>query len=165
MKLTVSPLLLLVLLSCQPKVENEKTDSKITFKDELMGSWELISTLQIKPDTTISTKTPGHKMIKIINQSHFAFLQHALKKEGDSSKTATPNTFVAGGGTYSLNNKEYTEHLEFCNYPEYEGNDFAFKLEIRGDTLIQSGEEKLKDLGIGEQNVKLIETYVRIKDK
>lgn len=129
-----------------------------SLQQDLLGSWELISAIQIRKDTTFSTMTPGHKMIKIINQTHFAFLQHALD-------TAVKEAgFVAGGGKYNLQDNQYVEHLEYCSARGYEGNDFTFQVAIKGDTLIQSGEEKLKDLGLGDQNVKLVETYVRIKE-
>jgi hypothetical protein len=128
--------------------------------NEINGSWELISAVQIRHDSVINTMTPGTKMIKIINGDHFAFLHHDLNSKSDS--TAKPY-FVAGGGAYALTGDQYTEHLEYCSAREYEGNDFSFTLTIHGDTLIQSGEEKLKDLGIGEENRKNVETYLRIK--
>jgi hypothetical protein len=102
-------------------------------------------------------------MIKIINETHFAFLNHDLKSKDDSTKSDL--YFVAGGGPYELSGHRYTEHLEYCSARDYEGHDFPFDLEIRGDTLIQKGVEALKDLGIGTENIQIVEIYVRIGDE
>ena len=80
-------------------------------------------------------------MIKIINATHFSFLNHDLKKGTDSTAI-----FSAGGGRYTLSGDQYTEHLEYCSYREWEGNTFSFTLAIAGDTLIQQGVEKIEDL-------------------
>lgn len=86
--------------------------------------------------------------------THFAFLQHDLKKGEDSSAV-----FVAGGGRYSLTGTTYTEHLEYCSARNWEGNDFSFNISIKGDTLIQRGVEKIENLGVNRVN---IEKYVRV---
>ena len=79
-----------LLLSCQ---QNEKKTAENTLK----GTWQLISgTLIDKDDTTITDYTRGVQMIKIINDSHFAFLNHDLNKGKDS----TAAQFVAGGGQF-----------------------------------------------------------------
>lgn len=134
-----------------------------TFKGELTGTWQLIDALRTDKDTTIHTLLPGTKMIKIINDTHFAFLNHDLKAKSDTTRSDL--VFVAGGGSYELNDHRYTEHLEYCSARSYEGNDFSFDLEIHGDTLIQKGIEALKDLGIGDQNIEIVEIYVRVAGK
>lgn len=128
----------------------------------LEGTWQLVSATSERNDSLVRTDPPGTKMIKIINADHFAFLNHNVKASGDSTKTA--ELFVAGGGPYKLEGNSYTEYLEYCTARAYEGNTFEFTVEIKGDTLIQSGVEKLKDLGLGEENVQLRETYVRVKN-
>jgi hypothetical protein len=55
----------------------------------------------------------------------------------------------------------YTEHLEYCSAREWEGNDFAFTIHIRNDTLTQSGIEKVESAGVNRIN---IEKYVRVKN-
>jgi hypothetical protein len=131
-----------------------------TFKSRLMGTWQLVDALQVRKDSTVHTHLPGTKMVKIINESHFAFLNHDLKSKDDSTKSDL--YFVAGGGPYKLDDHRYTEHLEYCSARDYEGNDFSFDLEIRGDTLFQRGVEALKDLGIGDENIQIVEIYVRV---
>ncbi len=122
----------------------------------VQGTWQLISgTLIEKGDTTVTDYTKNISFVKIINDTHFAFLQHDLKKGKDSAAV-----FGAGGGTYSLKDSTYTEHLEYCNAREWEGNDFTFTLTIKNDTLVQSGVEKVEGAGVDRIN---IEKYSRVK--
>lgn len=123
----------------------------------LNGTWQLISgTLIEKGDTVVTDYTRDIQMIKIINDSHFAFLNHDLNKGKDSLTTQ----FVAGGGRYELNGDQYTEHLEYCSDRQWEGNDFVFTVTIQADTLTQRGVEKVEGTTIDRLNV---ERYVRVK--
>jgi hypothetical protein len=115
------------------------------------GTWQLFSsTLIEKGDTTVNDFTTNARMIKVINNTHFTFLNHDLN-----------HGFSAGGGHYSLNGNAYTEYLEYCNAREWEGHEFKFDVTVRNDTLIQQGVEKLENLGIERLN---IEKYVRVKE-
>lgn len=150
-----SPLILVLtfLLSC-----SGETNTAVLNKtaNPLTGTWKLISgTLIEKGDTTVTDYTQNRSFIKIINNSHFSFLQHDLNKGKDSAAV-----FVAGGGSYTLNNSTYTEHLEYCSAREWEGNDFTFNVSITNDTLVQQGTEKVESAGINRIN---IEKYVRLK--
>jgi hypothetical protein len=123
----------------------------------LTGTWELLKgTLIEKGDTTITEYGKNVSFIKIINDTHFAFLQHDLHRGKDSTAV-----FVSGGGRYSLNKDQYTEQLEYCSAREWEGNDFKFTITLKGDTLIQQGVEKVEATGVNRLN---IEKYVRMKD-
>ncbi|SHK29164.1 Lipocalin-like domain-containing protein [Reichenbachiella agariperforans] len=138
----------ILLASCASTVE--KTNP-------LIGTWELQTGTIIRGgDTTVTDYTVGQRMIKIINATHFAFLKHDLTKGVDSTAT-----YVAGGGTYELEGKQYIEHLEFLNYREWEGNTFDFTIEITGDTLVQQGREDIPSLGVEQYN---IECYVRARN-
>jgi len=122
----------------------------------IMGTWKLISgTLIENGDTTVTGYTKNVSFIKIINDTHFAFLQHDLGKGKDSTAV-----FVAGGGHYTLADSIYTEYLEYCNDRVWEGNDFSFVVKVKNDTLIQRGIEKVKEAGVNRLN---IEMYVREK--
>lgn len=122
----------------------------------LEGTWKLISgTLIERGDTTVTDYTGNESMIKIINASHFAFLRHDLNEGQDSTAV-----FVAGGGVYTLEGDQYTEHLEYCSAREWEGNTFQFTVTLDGDTLTQEGVEKVEELGVERLNV---EKYVRIE--
>lgn len=121
----------------------------------MIGTWKLLKgTLIENGDTTITNYTKNLSFIKIINGTHFAFLQHDLNKDSTAS-------FVAGGGRYSLKDSSYTEHLEYCCAREWEGHDFSFTIHIKNDTLTQSGIEKIEGTNVNRMNV---EQYVRSKD-
>jgi hypothetical protein len=107
-----------------------------------------------KGDTTVTDYTKNTSFIKIINNTHFAFLQHDLNKGKDSA------VFVSGGGNYSLKDNRYTEHLEYCSARDWEGNDFTFTIALQGDTLTQSGVEEVVSAGVNRLN---IEKYIRVK--
>lgn len=122
----------------------------------ITGTWKLISgTLVEKGDTTVTWYTKNVSFIKIINDTHFAFLSHDLNKGKGSSAM-----YSSGGGSYSLKDNQYTEHLEYCSDRQWEGNDFSFTITIHNDTLIQKGIEKVADAGVDRLN---IEKYVRYK--
>jgi len=143
----------MILLSCSTSVQN---DEKKTATIPIEGTWKLLTgTLIEKADTTITDYTKGKEFIKIINNTHFAFLSHDLDK-GKSPDAA----FSAGGGNYSLKDSLYTEHLQYCSDRQWEGNDFQFTITINNDTLIQQGTEKIDSLGVNRIN---IEKYLRIK--
>ena len=123
---------------------------------DLQGTWQLISgTIIEKGDTTFTDYTKVHRMIKVINKTHFSFLNHDLTKGKDSTAL-----FIAGGGQYDLVGDQYTEHLEYCNDRMWEGNDFQFTVKIENDTLTQSGIEKIEGTTVNRMNV---EKYVRVK--
>ena len=140
----------LALWSCQTPSPDSQT------RLPLSGTWKLISgTLIERGDTTITDYTRDKSFIKIINDTHFAFLMHDLNKGKDSTAA-----FTAGGGKYTLSDSTYTEHLEYCNAREWESNDFTFTMSIRNDTLVQRGIEKIESEGIERMN---IEKYVRVE--
>ena len=142
-----------MLLSCNT-VQNKTSD---TSKLPLQGTWKLLTgTLIEKGDTTVTDYTKATEFIKIINDTHFAFLSHDLNKGKDSAAS-----FVAGGGKYSLKDSSYTEHLEYCSDRQWEGNDFDFTITINNDTLTQKGLEKIDSIGVNRLN---IEKYVRLKE-
>lgn len=123
----------------------------------IIGTWKLISGTTIdKNDTTVTLYKDNLSFIKIINDTHFAFLTHDLKKGKDSTAS-----FGSGGGKYSLVDNSYTEHLEYCSDRDWEGNDFTFTISIRNDTLIQTGVEKVEAAGVNRLN---IEKYVRMQE-
>jgi hypothetical protein len=120
------------------------------------GTWKLISGTTIENgDTTVTYYTKNLSFIKIINDSHFAFLNHDLKKGKDSTAA-----FSAGGGRYTLKDSLYTEHLEYCSDRQWEANDFTFSVSVKNDTLIQQGIEKVENAGINRVNT---EKYIRLK--
>jgi hypothetical protein len=143
-----------MLVSCNSSVQNNESKPATI---PIEGTWKLLTgTLIEKADTVVTDYTKGKEFIKIINDAHFAFLSHDLNK-GKGSDAA----FSSGGGSYSLKDSLYTEHLQYCSAREWEGNDFQFTVTINNDTLIQQGIEKIDSIGVNRLN---IEKYVRIKD-
>jgi len=146
-------LICIMLISCNEVAQNDGS-KKIILPIE--GTWKLLSgTIIEKGDSTVTDYTKNQQFIKIINETHFAFLKHDLKKGRDSSAV-----FSSGDGTYLLADSLYTENLEYCSERQWEGNKFEFIITIKNDTLIQKGTEKIENIGVNRIN---IEKYIRVK--
>ncbi len=144
----------ILLLSCS---NNQEIPPSTTLSNIMLGTWRLIEgTVITGSDTVITDYTKDRSMLKIINETHFAFLMHDTH-EGKDSTTAM---FVAGGGKYTYKDSVYIESLEYCNAREWEGEDFTFKISFRNDTLTQHGREKAEEAGVDRL---IIEKYVRAK--
>jgi hypothetical protein len=142
----------MILVSCNTSVQNSETTTTT-----IEGTWKLLTgTLIEKGDTVVTDYTKDKEFIKIINDTHFAFLSHDLNKGKDSAAS-----FSSGGGNYSLKDSLYTEHLVYCSDRQWEGNEFQFTITINKDTLIQQGIEKIDSIGVNRIN---IEKYLRIKN-
>lgn len=124
----------------------------------LSGTYRLLHSMTIKgTDTTyVKVDTSKNEMLKMFNGTHFSFFNHDKSRGKDSLN----QVFVSGAGTYRLKGNDYTENLDFINFRDWEGKQFHFKLQFKGDTLIQTGEEVIPELGI---NQTIRETYVRVK--
>ena len=146
MKKVVSILFLIIIISSCNSEE----------KNPIEGTWRLISAETTEKDSTFSTFNKNTKMIKIINDSHFAFFNHDLKNGKDS----TTALYFAGSGKYTLKDSIYTENLEYFNNRDWENNKFEFVVKVQNDTLIQKGVEKIEKLGVDRI---IIEKYVREK--
>ena len=152
-RITIMVMIASIAASCMSKKENKSEEVDVL---PIQGTWKLITGTTIeKGDTVVASYTKNVSFIKIINETHFAFLQHDLNKGKDYSVM-----FSAGGGSYSLKDSLYTEHLEYCNDRNWEGNDFEFTVEIEDDTLVQRGVEIVESAGVNRIN---IEKYVRVK--
>lgn len=146
-------LLSITLLACNSYAQKNQLHNQA---NSIQGTWKLISGTTIENnDTTVTDYTKDKSFIKVINATHFAFMGHDLNKGKDSAAL-----FTCGGGKYELNGTAYTEHLEYCNAREWEGNDFNFTINITNDTLTQQGLEKIDSIGVNRIN---IEKYVRLK--
>src|SRR5665213_1433532 len=150
MKLTAFTLsIALFLTACQTKEEKAGTSSI-----HLNGTWQLVTGTTITIGVSAVTDyTKNQRMIKIINDTHFAFLKHALNTPKDSA-----NAFDAGGGRYTLKGDQYTEYLDFYSDKKWEGKSFNFTVSLKNDTLIQKGLEKVEGTGIDRI---IIEKYLK----
>jgi hypothetical protein len=143
----------LLLAFCTEKPAGTATKPPVI---SLVGTWRLLTgTLIEKGDTVVTDYTQKVSFIKIINDTHFAFLHHDLKRGKDAAAV-----FSAGGGSYTLQQNRYTERLEYCSDSAWEGHDFTFTVVVSNDTLTQTGVEKVESAGVNRIN---IEKYVRSK--
>ena len=119
--------------------------------NQIEGSWKLVYA-DIFENDSLQIKDLGNTdFIKIINRTHFAF----FNQDRGSSEN-----FMAGGGSYTFDGKSYKETLNFIASPDYRGHVFPFEVEIKGDSLIQKGHEKLEEAGLDRY---IVEKYIRIK--
>jgi hypothetical protein len=141
-------IIILAIVSCKPQNK----------QNNIQGTWKLFSaTLVENGDTTNTAYADTKSFIKIINNTHFAFLSHDLKHGKD---TATAQ-YTSGGGKYQLSGNKYTEHLEYCTDRAWEAHDFEFTINIKNDTLIQQGVETVPEKNINRLNV---ERYILLKN-
>jgi hypothetical protein len=143
----------LVLVSCNA---NQSAENSGKPGIPIVGTWKLISGTTIQGKDTVTTDYTKDKYnLKIINETHFAFVGHDLTKGKDSLAF-----YSSGAGPYTLKDSVYTESLQFCNERAWEGHDFTFTVSIQNDSLTQTGIEKIDSLKINRLN---IERYVRVK--
>lgn len=133
------------MVSCNCNIKTTTLDKSIE------GTWKLFYGSIEENDTLEIRDVSKSDFIKIINNSHFAFFNQVK----GSSKS-----FYGGAGTYVLNNGSYEESLDFIKNTDIRSHKFPFTIEIKGDTLIQYGHEKVKAANIDRY---IIEKYVRIK--
>ncbi len=142
MKKAVLCLGLILISSCQQKEDQKPT---------IIGSWKLFYN-QIKEAGTLQIKDVSKTdFIKIINETHFSFINQPKDSLGD---------FYAGAGTYTFDGVNYIETLEFIAYKPIRNHQFHFNIEIKGDTLIQYGREKVAAANMDRE---ITEKYLRIK--
>jgi len=122
---------------------------------KMVGTWQLITHTEITKGNSVVTDYKNTPFIKIINDTHFAFLTHQINTPKDSS-----NHFDAGGGVYTLQGNKYTEHLDYYIDKNWEGKSFDFTVTMKNDTLIQQGLEKVEKENIDRI---IIEKYLRLK--
>lgn len=142
----------LTLFSCSEKREIKNT-TDTPEKNLIEGSWKLVYA-HIEEKDSIQVKDLGKTdFIKILNADHFAF----FNQDRGSSEN-----FVAGGGTYKYDGNDYVETLDYISAVDYRGHVFPFKAEIKGDSLIQQGHEKIEEAGLDRY---IVEKYIRIKSQ
>lgn len=137
----------------------------------LEGSWQLVKEEVRINGKNIPTFDPQtHKMTKIFNKTHFAFTSIGPNRPlfssyslTDEEKVVAFENFGGGAGRYSYENGYLTEHIQYMNYPNYEGASITFKITLDGDTMIQEGDYPIRELGLGESNGYLYSIFKRIE--
>lgn len=120
-------------------------------KNPIEGSWKLVYADITENDSVQVKDLNNNDFIKIINETHFAFF---------NQDRGTNENYVAGAGTYTFNGEDYIETLDFIPAVAYRSHVFPFKVEIKGDTLIQHGHEKIEEADLDRY---ILEKYIRIK--
>ena len=136
---------------------------------ELLGEWRLISAELTTNGATTSIYDPKWEFVKMFTKTHFSFLTRLPSERAPFSANATDEellrgarSFNAGGGRYELAGADYIEHIQYCTYPNYEGQSIAFKLTYADGVLTQEGIYPLKRLGFGDSDGYLVESYERL---
>lgn len=119
-------------------------------QNRIVGTWELVYAETIENDSLEIKDLTNTRFLKIINNSHFSFFNQDKNSAED---------FYGGAGTYTLNGSDYAETLQFTATEALRNHQFPFKVEFKGDTLIQSGLEEVKAAGL-KRNI--TEKYIKI---
>lgn len=133
-------IILFTFLSCTQNKSNQSIE----------GTWKMIYAEVIENDSLKTKKLSNTTFIKIINKTHFSF----FNQENNSAKN-----FYPGAGYYFLKGNNYTETLTFTTINAIKNHNFSFNILIKGDTLIQSGIEKVEAIGLNRQ---IVEKYIRL---
>ncbi|WP_420321696.1 hypothetical protein [Flagellimonas sp.] len=151
MKKYILILITLLGLSCKDKTEvTSSIKEKENSNKSIVGTWKLVYGETRQKDSIQIKDLSKADFIKIINEDHFAFFNQP-KKGGEG--------FYGGGGTYTLDRNNYIEVLDYVAVDEVRGHEFPFTVEIKGDTLIQSGIEDVPEAGIKRH---IVEKYIKI---
>ena len=143
----IAVLTIVITASCSEKIKNPSEANS----SPIEGTWKM-TYAEIRENDSIEVKDlSSTDFIKIINRSHFAFF---------NQERGTNENYTAGAGTYTFDGSKYVENLDFINFADYRGHTFSFEVEIKGDSLIQQGIEKIEASGIDRY---ILEKYIRIK--
>ncbi len=130
------------------------TTSTVEEKNPIEGTWEMISGKLSDPDTTyLFPVTDYDRHIMMNSRTHTLWIRQ------DTSRQVAVGF---GGGKYTLEGDKYTELIETFFNPKCIGKWFTSTMEVKGDTLIQSGIWPAKQYGIGEHDMELYEVFKRI---
>lgn len=143
-------IILLIFLLSISSCKKSKEIKSIENPNRIIGTWQLVYG-EIKEGDSVQIKDLSKTIfIKIINKDHFAFFNQIENEE---------EGFYSGGGTYSLKGKDYTEKLKYISLSSLREEEFHFTVEFKGDTLIQSGLEDVKEANIKRY---IIEKYIKV---
>ncbi|SMC19174.1 Lipocalin-like domain-containing protein [Andreprevotia lacus DSM 23236] len=136
----------------------------------LEGEWQLLSSDLTIGDTTYPCLPDDWRMIKMITATRFAFFSARNERPNFPSYAGTPElrleafaSYNSGSGTWSLDNNQYVEHIEFCNFPNYVGQSIAFDISFDGDQLTMAGRYPLVSMGLGDADGHLVEVFRRLR--
>lgn len=118
--------------------------------NKIEGTWKMVYAEIIENDSLKLKDLSNTSFIKIINKSHFSF----FNQENSDTKN-----YYSVAGSYILKDDNYTETLNFTTVEAIKKHQFSFKIVVKGDTLIQSGIEKVAAAGM---NRYILEKYIKL---
>lgn len=143
--------IILVLFGCSDYSFSSESNNEPLDK-AIIGTWKLVYSKISTQDSTTIKDLSTSEFIKIINKTHFAFF---------NQNVSSSDGFYAGAGTYTLKGNDYIEVLDFIANEDFRGHTFPFSIEIKGDTLIQSGLEEIESANIKRF---IVEKYIKLKE-
>lgn len=135
-------LLFIVLISCQLKEEDgyDNFENYIQIQNPEGTSWQMDYSMEIHEDTTFR-HVPKHWLrIKTFTNNRFVFTGYDFDKKEIAGM---------GGGTYSLEDSTYVEHIEFHHRSDFNGTEFEGRLYFDSLYLYQTG--KVGELTLRER--------------
>ncbi|MBU2951816.1 hypothetical protein KO493_14040 [Tamlana agarivorans] len=115
------------------------------------GTWKMVYAEIVENDTTKIKDLRNVEFIKIINDSHFAFFNQSINNDAH---------YYSGAGTYTKEGETYEEVLSYTSAKAIKNHKFSFQIKLKGDTLIQTGQELIKEAGISRI---ITEKYIKMK--
>jgi len=119
-------------------------------KKAIEGTWKMIYAETKQGDSIQLKSLSNTDFIKVINSSHFAFINQDYEHV---------ENFYSGGGTYTFQENQYVETLSYTSVELMRNHEFPFTVRISGDTLIQTGIEDIKAAGIKRE---ITEKYIKV---
>ncbi|MEM9647737.1 MAG: hypothetical protein AAF969_04595 [Bacteroidota bacterium] len=137
-KILVLGLSSLMLWGC---LSGETQRPKKTENQDLTGtSWKMDYSMEIHADTTYRHVPEHWVRIKTFTKNRFTFTGYDFSKKEVAG---------IGGGTYTLKDSIYTEHIEFHHRPDFNGTQFQGELYFDSLYLYQTG--KVGELTLKER--------------
>lgn len=99
-----------------------KHQTNETEKNNFIGSWELVSGEYVENKNLTKSDELQLKSMKILSGSHYSYITYSKGK-----------FYLAGGGTYTLDDNTYTEISMYTSYGAEPGRRYAFTARIDGD--------------------------------
>jgi hypothetical protein len=98
------------------------------------GFWDMQYAEWSTADTTfVFMKSESNQQVKVFERNHFIWLQEDLKADSTNQ-----DLIIGGFGSYTMSGDTVFEVLEMSPWPDDHGKSLSSKIEIRGDSLIQT---------------------------
>jgi len=136
---------------CNTKKAEESSEEEET---SLIGTWELVKTLEIgHEDSTSRRNTEEKYYLKHITPTHFTWIEYDRQDD---------ELLGAGGGTYTLVGNTYTEDIQFYYPPGSNelGQAIPFKVEFEDGLWHHTGYAKIMEFDPETGNVIVVDSAI-----